>query len=159
MGERAPQFIQNLAIRDYCFKNRYNFILSSVEYAMEGSSLILDEIIKKIQSIDGIAFYILFQLPENEAKRKYIYTKIIENKKSLHFILENLKLDSLNDISKIENIWLIKQTLPKTLNFNEKDFKKFKNTEIVHHYGYYIGNYPSLSKSKILKLTHILNSV
>ncbi len=46
-----------------------------------------------------------------------------------------------------------------TLNFNEKDFKKFKNTEIVHHYGYYIGNYPSLSKSKILKLTHILNSV
>ena len=45
------------------------------------------------------------------------------------------------------------------LNFNEKDFKKFKNTEIIHHYGYYIGNYPSLSKSKILKLTHILNSV
>ena len=125
MGERAPQFIQNLAIRDYCNKNKYNFILSSVEYAMEGSSLILDEIIKKIKSIDGIAFYSLFQLPENELKRKYIYTKIIENKKSLHFILENLKLHSLNDISKIENIWLIKQTLPKTLNFNEKKLLSF----------------------------------
>ena len=125
MGERAPQFIQNLAIRDYCNKNKYNFILSSVEYAMEDSSLILDEIIKKIKSIDGIAFYSLFQLPENELKRKYIYAKIIENKKSLHFILENLKLDSLNDISKIENIWLIKQTLPKTLNFNEKKLLSF----------------------------------
>ncbi len=45
------------------------------------------------------------------------------------------------------------------LNFKEKDFKKFKNTEIVHHYGYYIGNYPSLSKNKILKITHILNSI
>lgn len=120
MGERAPQFIQNLAIRDYCLKNRYNFILSSVEYAMEGSSLILDEIIKKIQSIDGIAFYSLFQLPENEAKRKYIYTKIIENKKSLHFILENLKLYNSSDISKIENIWLIKKTLPITLDLDEK---------------------------------------
>ena len=120
MGERAPQFIQNLAIRDYCFKNRYNFILSSVEYAMEGSSLILDEIIKKIQSIDGIAFYSLFQLPENEFKRKYIYKKIIENKKSLHFILENLKLNNSSDISKIENIWLIKKTLPITPRLDEK---------------------------------------
>lgn len=125
MGERAPQFIQNLAIRDYCNKNKYNFILSSVEYAMEDSSLILDEIIKKIKSIDGIAFYSLFQLPENDLKRKYIYAKIIENKKSLHFILENLKLYSLNDISKIENIWLIKKTLPKTLNFNEKKLLSF----------------------------------
>ena len=85
MGERAPQYIQNLAIRDYCNKNKYNFILSSVEYAMEGSSLILDEIISKIKSIDGIAFYSLFQLPINETKRKYVYTKILENKKSLHF--------------------------------------------------------------------------
>ena len=124
MGERAPQYIQNLAIRDYCNKNKYNFILSSVEYAMEGSSLILDEIISKIKSIDGIAFYSLFQLPINETKRKYVYTKILENKKSLHFILENLKLENWNDISKIENIWLIKKTLPKTIDFNEQKLSK-----------------------------------
>ena len=41
----------------------------------------------------------------------------------------------------------------KKINFNE-----FKNVEHVHFFGYYIGNYPSLTKSKILKLTHILNS-
>ena len=41
----------------------------------------------------------------------------------------------------------------KKINFNE-----FKNVEHVHFFGYYIGNYPSLIKSKILKLTHILNS-
>ena len=91
---------------------------------MEGSSLILDEIISKIKSIDGIAFYSLFQLPINETKRKYIYTKILENKKSLHFILENLKLENWNDISKIENIWLIKKTLPKTIDFNEQKLSK-----------------------------------
>lgn len=124
MGERAPQYIQNLAIRDYCNKNKYNFILSSVEYAMEGSSLILDEIISKIKSIDGIALYSLFQLPINETKRKYVYTKILENKKSLHFILENLKLENWNDISKIENIWLIKKTLPKIIDFNEQKLSK-----------------------------------
>jgi CDP-4-dehydro-6-deoxyglucose reductase, E1 len=34
----------------------------------------------------------------------------------------------------------------------------FKNVEIVHSYGYYIGNYPSLSIGKIKKLVNIINS-
>ena len=35
---------------------------------------------------------------------------------------------------------------------------KFKNVEKVHHFGYYIGNYPSLNKNKINKLLEILNN-
>lgn len=35
--------------------------------------------------------------------------------------------------------------------------KKFKNTEIVHHFGYYIGNFPSLSKTKVKKIADLLN--
>ena len=45
------------------------------------------------------------------------------------------------------------------LKFKEKDFKIYKNSEIVHHYGYYIGNYPSLSKNKIKKLAQIINNI
>ena len=45
------------------------------------------------------------------------------------------------------------------MNFKERDFKKFPITEIVHHYGYYIGNYPSLKKDKILKIVSILNNL
>ena len=124
MGERAPQFIQNLAIRDYCKKNNYKFLLSSVEYAMKRSTLILDEIMSNLDAIDGIAFYSLFQLPEQKNKRLNIYSKILDNKKSLHFILENLTLEKSVDIEKIDNIWLIKQTLPRALNSYEK--KLFK---------------------------------
>ena len=40
---------------------------------------------------------------------------------------------------------------------NFENPKKFKNTEIVHHFGYYIGNFPSLSKSKVKKITDLLN--
>ena len=40
-----------------------------------------------------------------------------------------------------------------------KNFKNFKNVEKVHFFGYYIGNYPSLEKSKILKITQILNDI
>ena len=39
------------------------------------------------------------------------------------------------------------------------DLKKFKNVEIVNSFGYYIGNYPSLKKDKILKICKILNNI
>ena len=40
-----------------------------------------------------------------------------------------------------------------------KNFKNFKNVEQVHFFGYYIGNYPSLDKKKILQITKILNNI
>ena len=40
-----------------------------------------------------------------------------------------------------------------------KSFKDFKNVEQVHFFGYYIGNYPSLNKQKILQITKILNNI
>ena len=42
---------------------------------------------------------------------------------------------------------------------NIKNLDRFKNVEQVHFFGYYIGNYPSLSKNKILKITNILNKI
>lgn len=36
---------------------------------------------------------------------------------------------------------------------------KLNNTNIVHNYGFYIGNYPSLKKSKILRICNLLNSI
>ena len=39
------------------------------------------------------------------------------------------------------------------------NLKNFKNVEHVHFFGYYIGNYPSLSKKKIIKITNFLNSL
>ena len=43
--------------------------------------------------------------------------------------------------------------------FKKYKMKNFKNVEHIHFFGYYIGNYPSLKKEKILKLCKILNSV
>ncbi len=42
---------------------------------------------------------------------------------------------------------------------NKKNFFNFINTEHVHNFGYYIGNYPKLNKSRILKTCKILNSI
>ena len=53
----------------------------------------------------------------------------------------------------------LRQPYLKRFMKKSKSFKEFSNTEHVHHFGYYIGNYPDLSKSKIVKLCKILNSL
>jgi CDP-4-dehydro-6-deoxyglucose reductase, E1 len=39
------------------------------------------------------------------------------------------------------------------------NIKNFKEVDHIHFFGYYIGNYPSLEKSKIAKICKILNSI
>ena len=39
------------------------------------------------------------------------------------------------------------------------NLKNFKEVDHIHFFGYYIGNYPSLSSKKIMRLTKILNSI
>ena len=39
------------------------------------------------------------------------------------------------------------------------NFTNFKEVDHIHFFGYYIGNYPSLSFDKIRKLVKILNSI
>lgn len=43
--------------------------------------------------------------------------------------------------------------------FGHVDLSKYPNVEHVHFFGYYIGNFPSLSKDKILALCQLLNTV
>ncbi|MDB3982329.1 DegT/DnrJ/EryC1/StrS aminotransferase family protein [Candidatus Pelagibacter sp.] len=43
--------------------------------------------------------------------------------------------------------------------FSKNEMIKYKNTEHIHFYGMYIGNYPELNKKKIDNILNILNSV
>jgi CDP-6-deoxy-D-xylo-4-hexulose-3-dehydrase len=49
--------------------------------------------------------------------------------------------------------------LKRITKVNALKIKDFQNADIVHFYGYYIGNYPSLKKEKILKICNILNKI
>ena len=51
MGERVPQHIQNIVIKDYCVNNNYNFLLSATEYSMKDSFFILNYLIKNMKEI------------------------------------------------------------------------------------------------------------
>ena len=117
MGERAPQHVQNIVIRDYCKKKRLFYLLSATEYGMEKSHLMLEKILVELKSkdIDGIVAYSLFQLPEEKKIRLKIYKKILSLKKEIHFSVEGLKISNQKEAKKIEDIWQIKQILPSCL--------------------------------------------
>ena len=87
MGERVPQSIQNLVLRDYCKRNDFIYELSTVEYCMHDSMSHLNNLLKNINLYYGILSYSLFQLPENPNIRQGILKKIVSKKKKL-FILQ-----------------------------------------------------------------------
>tara|TARA_B100000963_G_scaffold29270_1_gene21703 strand:- start:30449 stop:31510 length:1062 start_codon:yes stop_codon:yes gene_type:complete len=131
LGERAPQHVQNIVIRNYCEKNNHKFLLSSTEYAKENSFYILQELISNLYDYDGLVFYSLFQLPVSEDNRKLIYNKIIRKKKTLHFAVENLILKTKSDQSKIEEIFKIK--IAQTKNNKNQKLGKLKNYLNINH--------------------------
>ena len=112
MGERVPQHVQNIVIRDYCFKKNIHYLLSATEYAMENSALILRQLINDLPSVNGIVAYSIFQMPENDIERQSIFNRILSSKKEIHFAVEGLSLYDDESYINIENIWQVKKTLP-----------------------------------------------
>lgn len=115
LGERVPQHIQNLVLREYCNRKKLNFLLSLVEYRFENSTIMLESALNELNKIDGIIFYSLLQLPDDSKKRQIFYNKVLKQKKEIYFAVEEIKLKNLDSINFVENIFLIKKTLPKCL--------------------------------------------
>jgi|MDSV01.1.fsa_nt_gb sporadic carbohydrate cluster protein (TIGR04323 family) len=126
IGENLiPQKIQNIVLRDYSNKKKYNFIMSSVEYSINNSFIILNKLIKNLDKYDGILAYSIFQMPNNQNKRVKLYEQIISKKKEFHFALEDIVISK----SDIQNLNFIEETISikKAVKKNTINLKKFKN--------------------------------
>lgn len=121
MGERVPQHVQNIVIKDFCKKNNYNFLLSATEYSMKNSFYILNQLIDNMSGIQGIVAYSVFQMPYDNYKRDKIFKKILKKNKKIFFACENLQIASNKDIIRIRNIWNLKKISYKCLQ--SKNFK------------------------------------
>tara|TARA_Y100000591_G_C21791975_1_gene677091 strand:- start:249 stop:671 length:423 start_codon:yes stop_codon:yes gene_type:complete len=122
-GERAPQHVQNLVIKDYCEQKDYLFLLSFTEYRMSNSTLMLQSLLKDLKKIDGIVFFSLFQLPENQSFRMKLLKKILKQKKEIHFAVEKIIFNNESQLELVENLFSLK----KLSNYQEKNFEKIKN--------------------------------
>jgi sporadic carbohydrate cluster protein (TIGR04323 family) len=113
MGERVPQHVQNLVIRDYCERNHLHYLLSATEYAMPDCHLILEQVLNELDDIDGLVTYSLFQLPEDTIRRRRIYSQMTSQRKSLHFAVEGFCASSQEECGRIEDLWQVRLILPR----------------------------------------------
>ncbi len=111
MGERVPQHIQNLVIREFCQRNNYQYLLSAAEYAMNDCSSVLKGIVNNTRGINGIISYSLFQLPADKEIRTSLLKKIIYKKKFFISAVEQVFVKNQKDIEDINTLWNIKETL------------------------------------------------
>ena len=111
-----------------------------------------------LNNIDKEKYYTDFNL---KGSSNYAFNLILlkKNKKQLKTLIDKLKK------AKIEfrrgsagGGNQLRQPYLKNI-VKKNDYKKMPNTEHIHFYGFYIGNYPSLTKKKILHICKILNSV
>ena len=114
MGERVPQHVQNIVIRDFCKKNSLDYQLSAAEYKMKNSFLILKDIVSNMKKIDGIVAYSLLQLPLNSFERNKILKTLIKKRKFISFAVENMTVSNIKEINNINSILKIKKTLLST---------------------------------------------
>ena len=138
-GERAPEHIQTIINNDYCEKNNYRYAMHITEYNGINSTQMLFEELKNIKNYDGLLFYSFLMLPGDSKKRHTLYKKIIDNKKELHFAVENLFIKSKKDISKIDKMFLLHQKNfqgeNKKINIgNEKNYVSFRHLKSKRNY-------------------------
>lgn len=108
MGERAPQHVQNIVLRDYCSRNGHQLLLAATEYAMEDSTLILEAVLHELEHIDGIVMYSLFQLPRNDEERRDVMGRILSAGRSIHFAVEGICVRDSLTANKVEQYWEVK---------------------------------------------------
>lgn len=112
MGERVPQHVQNLVIRDYCERMQLQFLLSATEYAMPDCHLIFEQVLDELTEISGIVVYSLFQLPNDNLRRMKVYEKVLQQNKKIYFAVEGLHAGNQREFDRVEDIWRIRLTLP-----------------------------------------------
>ena len=112
-GERAPQHIQNLAVRDYARRKGLTFLLSAAEYSMPECYLVLEQVLDELPSLGGVICYSLFMLPQDGEYRARIWRRILGAGKSIHGALEGLGISTDADVSRIEDMWLVRRVLPR----------------------------------------------
>lgn len=105
-GSRVPQHIQGLVLRDYCRRNQTQYLLGAVEYCMDNCFLMLEQLMEDIGSVHGLLFYSLFMLPDSPEHRERILQRVVQEKRQLHFAVEDISLVGAEGLDRIKDIWL-----------------------------------------------------
>jgi sporadic carbohydrate cluster protein (TIGR04323 family) len=107
-----PVPLQSLALRDYCQNNNMLFVLPANENIFPRSYMVLEGLIQDLSDYEGILMCSMHMLPKRAERRRQIYTRILEQGCSLHFVFERLTVDGPQAVERIEELLQIDRIVP-----------------------------------------------
>jgi sporadic carbohydrate cluster protein (TIGR04323 family) len=111
LGERAPQHVQNLVVRNYAQRRGLTFLLSATEWVMDECHMVLGQVLDEIDTIDGIIAYSLFMLPADPERRAPMWRRILGAGRSFHGALEGIAVSDWAGVDRVEDLWLARTVL------------------------------------------------
>lgn len=112
-GEHTPQRLQNLLVRDYAARNGLTYLLSATEYVMPSCYMMLENVLGELPHLQGIIAFSAFMLPAVRERRARVFERVLAASCEIHFALENMRVSSPNDVSRIDDLLAIAGTLPR----------------------------------------------
>jgi sporadic carbohydrate cluster protein (TIGR04323 family) len=103
-GFQIPITMQSTNLRNYCEKNGLIFHLHVVENQIPNTYLVLESLVEKADSYDGIVMCSVSMLPNDPQIRKPVVTRILEQGCKLHFTFEQIVVSSLEELAELEEL-------------------------------------------------------
>jgi sporadic carbohydrate cluster protein (TIGR04323 family) len=113
-GTAFPQRVQNLVVRDFARRRGLPFKLSVTEYAMPNCSMMLEQLLGEIGTLEGVILFSAFTLPGGRAQRAAMVTRILDAGAVLYAALEDLTVRDAAGQAELEALLAVASTLPAT---------------------------------------------
>ena len=103
-GFQIPITMQSTNLRNYCEKNGLVFHLHVVENQIPNTYLVLESLVEKADSYDGIVMCSVSMLPNDPLIRKSVVTRFLKQGCKLHFTFEQIVVSSLEELVELEEL-------------------------------------------------------
>jgi sporadic carbohydrate cluster protein (TIGR04323 family) len=113
-GTAYPQRVQNLVVRDFARRNGLAYKLSVTEYAMPGSTMMLEQLLGELAELDGVILFSAFTLPSQPRHHRAILERILDSGAVLCAALENLFVRDAAGARDLEELLAVAAALPAT---------------------------------------------
>ena len=89
------------------------YVLPVNENMFPHSYMVLDGLIENLQSYEGVLMCSMYMLPKRPERRKRVVDKILDQRCTLHLVLEDLVIGSARDFARMEEYVLLSRLIVK----------------------------------------------